>query len=266
MTLFVTAVDEPIYLVPYIRKVIETCGATVVGVAEVRPRRARFTVRRSVSLALLALLVFSPRQLVRLIGFRFQEIASALGLTTTTHRLADLCRERSIPFQRIDSANDPSFIAHLSQTGVDVVINQTSELLREPLLSTPRLGIVNRHLSLLPAYRGAWPIFWQFAMREPQVGVTIHLVDRGLDTGDILAQAAMPPLASMAATVEALFDRSVPLTCEALRNLVSGEARAQHATAGTQAPQGHEGQAFKTPAPGDVIRYLFGLEVGTPRA
>jgi folate-dependent phosphoribosylglycinamide formyltransferase PurN len=221
MTLFVTAVDEPIYLVPFIRRVIQTCGATVVGVAEVAPRRSRVSFRRRLSLALLGFLLFTPGQLVRLAWFRLREVAAALGLATTTHRLVDLCRERSIPFRRIESANHPEFTAHLAELGVDVLLNQTSELLREPLLTTPRFGVINRHLSLLPAYRGAWPIFWQFAMREREVGVTIHLVDRGLDTGEILAQSAMPrvPRATMAATVAALFDRSVPLMCEALRTL-----------------------------------------------
>lgn len=258
MTLFVAAVDEPIYLVPFIRQVIQTCGATVVGVAEVTPRHARASVQRRLSLALLGLLLFSPRQLVTLAWFRVREGAAALGLGTTTHRLADMCRELSIPFRRIESANHPAFIADLSELGVDVLLNQTSELLREPLLNTPRLGVINRHLSLLPAYRGAWPIFWQFAMREREVGVTIHLVDRGLDSGEILAQSAMPrpPRATMAATVAALFDRSVPLTCEALRKLAAGEPRLPN--------DGAVATTFKTPAPIDVIRYAVGLDVRRP--
>jgi len=255
VTLFVTAVDEPIYLVPFIRRVVQTCGATVVGVAEVAPRQSRVNVRRSASLALLGLLLFSPRQLLRLGWFRLLEAGAALGLTKTTHRLGDMCRELSIPFRRIESANHPVFIGHLAELGVDVLLNQTSELLREPLLITPRLGVINRHLSLLPAYRGAWPIFWQFAMREREVGVTIHLVDRGLDSGEILAQSAMPrsPRATMAATVAALFDRSAPLMCEALRRLEAGEPRLPN--------DGATATTFRTPAPIDVIRYAVGLEV-----
>jgi folate-dependent phosphoribosylglycinamide formyltransferase PurN len=257
VNVFVTAVDEPIYLVPYIRRVIETCGATVVGVAEVAPRSGRFSLRRSISLALLALLLFSPRQLARLAWFRLHEAAAALGLATTTHRLADMCRELAIPFRRIESANHPAFLAHLSELRVDVVLNQTSELLREPLLNTPRLGVINRHLSLLPAYRGAWPIFWQFALREREVGVTIHMVDRGIDTGAILAQSSMPRAARMADAVEQLFDRSVPLTCEALRRLQAGEARLPNDDA--------RATTFRTPAPVDVLRYLAGLDVRARR-
>lgn len=253
-----TAVDEPIYLVPYLRRVIETCDAKVVGVAELTSPPRRRSLKRSVSLVLLGLLVFSPRQLFRLVLLRVRELAGALGLTTTRHRLSDVCRELSIPFRRIESANDPAFVRHLSDLGIDVLLNQTSELLREPVLATPRLGVINRHLSLLPRYRGAWPIFWQFARREREIGVTIHLVDRGLDTGEVLAQAALPRSNSMAAAVQQLFDRAVPLTCEALRRLESGEPRLPNASAAST--------SYKTPAPGEVIRYLMGLEVGGRRA
>ena len=258
MTLFVIAVDEPIYLVPYIRRVIDTCGANVVGVAELRATRSRVRPARALSLLMLGLLIMSPRQLAKLAGFRLRELVAAAGLGRTRHRLADMCRELAIPFRRIESANDPHFIGELSALGVDVVLNQTGELLREPLLTTPRLGVINRHLSLLPAYRGAWPIFWQFANREPRVGVTIHMVDRGLDTGDIVTQAELPVArdASMAAVVAELFERSVPLTCEALRKLAEGQARLPNASA---AP------VFKTPSPIQLLRYVIGLPVSVDR-
>jgi hypothetical protein len=255
MRLYVTAVDEPIYLVPYIKRVIETCGATVVGVAEVATPRRHMKPRRAMSLALLALVAFSPSQLARLAAFRVLELFAAFGFGTTRHRLADVCRDLSVPFRRIESANHPLFITHLHDSGVDVLLNQTSELLRQPLLQTPRIGVINRHLSLLPAYRGSWPIFWQFAHGEPRVGVTVHVVDAGIDTGEILAQSAIDRIEGMsiARAIAELFDRSVPLTCEALRRLESGDSRTPNA--------GPEASTFKMPTPGDVLRYLAGAPV-----
>jgi methionyl-tRNA formyltransferase len=254
VTLYVTAVDEPIYLVPYIRRVIETCGVTVVGVAELRPANARSSAKRSLSVALLGLLVLSPGQMASLAVFRAREIAARFGLGTTRHRLSDVCRELAIPFRRIESVNHPAFIAHLSELGTDVVLNQTGEFLREPLLKAPRIGVINRHLSLLPAYRGAWPIFWQFAAGESRIGVTVHMVDAGLDTGDILSQASIDrtPGMTMAGAVAQLFDRSVSLTCEALQRLEADAART---------PNSGGGAAFRTPTPSQVARYLLGLPV-----
>ena len=253
MTLYITAIDEPIYLVPYVRRVIETCGARVVGVALVAPRTRRRRLNRAITLALLALLIFSPAQWLRLAGFKIREIAAALGLGRTRHRLADVCRELAVPYRSIESANDVEFVAHLSALGVDVLLNQTPELLRGSLLAAPRLGVINRHLSLLPAYRGAWPIFWQCAHGERKVGVTVHLVDAGLDTGNILAQASLTrePSEAMSHTLERLFERSVGLTCEALQKLDAGIAGDPNAGPGAS--------SYRTPRPGDLLRYLLGL-------
>lgn len=56
------------------------------------------------------------------------------------------------------------------------------------VLSIPRSGFLNVHPSLLPAYRGPFPLFWQFRMGETATGVTVHWMDDGLDTGEIAGQ------------------------------------------------------------------------------
>ncbi len=56
------------------------------------------------------------------------------------------------------------------------------------VLALPRHGFLNVHPSLLPAYRGPEPLFWQFRAGETRTGATVHWMDSGLDTGDIAAQ------------------------------------------------------------------------------
>ncbi len=59
------------------------------------------------------------------------------------------------------------------------------------ILALPRFGFLNIHPSLLPAYRGPTPLFWQ--LRDgAATGVTVHYMDTGLDTGDIATQTAVP--------------------------------------------------------------------------
>jgi len=62
-------------------------------------------------------------------------------------------------------------------------------LLPEAVLSIPRLGCVNVHASLLPRWRGAAPIQRAILAGDKQTGVTIMQMDKGLDTGDMLAGA-----------------------------------------------------------------------------
>lgn len=56
------------------------------------------------------------------------------------------------------------------------------------VLRLPRRGFLNLHPSLLPAYRGPAPLFWQFRDGLATVGVSLHWMDEQLDTGDIAAQ------------------------------------------------------------------------------
>lgn len=61
-------------------------------------------------------------------------------------------------------------------------------LLPEAVFSLPRLGCVNIHSSLLPRYRGVHPVQWALANGEAKTGVTIHQIDKGVDTGAVLLQ------------------------------------------------------------------------------
>jgi len=61
-------------------------------------------------------------------------------------------------------------------------------------LDVPRLGSVNLHPALLPRHRGPVPFAWAFRDGDSQFGVTWHRMDAELDTGNLLAQAAIPML------------------------------------------------------------------------
>jgi methionyl-tRNA formyltransferase len=61
-------------------------------------------------------------------------------------------------------------------------------LLPEAMFSAPRLGCVNIHSSLLPRYRGIHPVQWALVNGEEKTGVTLHQIDKGVDTGPILLQ------------------------------------------------------------------------------
>ncbi len=66
------------------------------------------------------------------------------------------------------------------------------QMIPPELLSLPEYGAINIHASLLPKYRGAAPINWAIINGEETTGITIMQMDKGLDTGDILAQAEIP--------------------------------------------------------------------------
>jgi len=87
-------------------------------------------------------------------------------------------------------------------------------LLPEAVLSIPPLGCINVHASLLPRWRGAAPIQRAILAGDRQTGITIMQMDKGLDTGDMLAMAACEIKADD--TGSSLHDRLMQLGADTL--------------------------------------------------
>jgi methionyl-tRNA formyltransferase len=64
-------------------------------------------------------------------------------------------------------------------------------LIPQDALDVPRLGILNGHPSLLPRYRGPFPVAWAVRNGEREIGMTYHLMDAQFDTGNILSQGCV---------------------------------------------------------------------------
>lgn len=92
------------------------------------------------------------------------------------------------PFRR-DAASCQLFADRLKRIGADLfLVNSYSMILPSDWLTLPPLGTVNVHAALLPAYRGANTLNWVLVNGERETGVTIHFIDEGIDTGDIIMQ------------------------------------------------------------------------------
>jgi len=67
-----------------------------------------------------------------------------------------------------------------------IVVVAYGKILPEYILNYPKYGCINMHASLLPKYRGAGPIQWSVINGEKVTGITSMLMEKGLDTGDML--------------------------------------------------------------------------------
>lgn len=68
------------------------------------------------------------------------------------------------------------------------------QILSQEVLDIPPLGNINVHASLLPRHRGSAPIAWAIMQGDAEAGVTTMMMDKGIDTGDMLLKAATPIL------------------------------------------------------------------------
>ncbi|HRA49068.1 MAG TPA: methionyl-tRNA formyltransferase, partial [Thermomicrobiales bacterium] len=105
------------------------------------------------------------------------------------------------------------------------VVAAFGRIFSQAILSMPRYGCVNLHASLLPAYRGAAPIPAAILSGDEMTGVTLMVMERGLDTGPILATATLR--IDRSATTESLTGQlaelGAGLTTMALPHIVGGE-------------------------------------------
>jgi len=83
---------------------------------------------------------------------------------------------------------DPAFVQELKALDANVFVVVAFRMLPEVIWSMPEYGCFNLHASLLPQFPGAAPINWAVIRGEEQTGVTTFLIQKGMDTGDILLQ------------------------------------------------------------------------------
>lgn len=131
-----------------------------------------------------------------------------------------------IPVFQPAKIKEKEAVEQLSSYPADIfVVAAFGQLLSEEILNMPRLGCINIHASLLPAYRGAAPIQWVILNGEKETGVTIQQMEKGLDTGDMLLKTVVPIDAKE--TGESLHDKlmeaGAALVVDALSKIEKGE-------------------------------------------
>ncbi len=138
-----------------------------------------------------------------------------------------LAQSHGIPvWQPTRLRRDAEVLAALESLAADVfVVVAYGQILPLRVLQMPRLGCVNVHGSLLPAYRGAAPIQWAIANGEVETGVTTMLMDEGMDTGAMLLKASLPigPEQTSLEIAPQLAQMGAELLVETLLKLEKGE-------------------------------------------
>lgn len=135
---------------------------------------------------------------------------------------AELARRKGLPLFAPARPNQPEFSAEIAALRPDLLLAVGyTQILKDPLLSLPGLLPANFHASLLPAYRGMHPVFWCLRNGERWSGLTVHVMDRGIDTGDILYQVRVRTRAddSVASLYARIMEHSLPLVGRLVEDL-----------------------------------------------
>ena len=150
--------------------------------------------------------------------------------------------EAGLPVLQPERLKDPLFLEAFAALGADLgVVAAYGRIIPEIVISTPRLGLINVHGSLLPRYRGAAPIQRAVVAGDAETGVTIMRIVKELDAGPTFDKVvrAIPFDATSADVERDLAVVGARLLVEVVDAMASGTAREepQDDTRATYAPK-----------------------------
>lgn len=139
--------------------------------------------------------------------------------TSGAVRFDDLAQRYRIPLHRVATTDSPEIVTLIQEIKPDIVfVIGWTRLIHEDILAIPKYGCIGMHASILPRYRGRAPINWALINNEKQTGNSAILLDRGVDTGKLLAQRSFA--INMADTCKTLYDKVAVSGREMVREIV----------------------------------------------
>jgi methionyl-tRNA formyltransferase len=174
--------------------------------------------------------VFSSRHFGALLGVRC-ELAAVVDVPASRRvstnplpaglpNFTDVARQEDIPVFSPEDPTADEFVTKVHRLGPDLFIAVGYAMILKPaVLAVPRELAANFHASLLPHYRGKHPVFWTLRGGEHRAGLTVHVMDPGIDTGDIIYQVAVRTRKDD--TVSSLYSRIMDRSVNLVERLVA---------------------------------------------
>ena len=103
--------------------------------------------------------------------------------------LKNWAKTLKIDFLTIKNVNTLNSIKKLEKYNADLFVSMSfNQIIKKKLINVPPKGFINCHAGALPFYRGRCVLNWVLINGEKKFGVTVHFIDEGIDTGDIISQ------------------------------------------------------------------------------
>lgn len=107
--------------------------------------------------------------------------------------LIELANKNNIPVELCENINSKNFVDKARLYQADLFVSMSfNQIFRKEMINLPRYGTINCHAGKLPFYRGRNILNWALINDEKEFGITVHYLDEGIDTGDIILQKVYP--------------------------------------------------------------------------
>lgn len=146
---------------------------------------------------------------------------------TQDDTLLNFARKYNIDYLHQVKINSAEFIEKAKSYNCDLFVSMSfNQIFRNDIICLPRLSTINCHAGKLPFYRGRNILNWALINDEKEFGITVHYIDSGIDTGDIILQRTYPinDEDSYATLLEVAFEECATLLFEAVVQLMKGTA------------------------------------------
>jgi methionyl-tRNA formyltransferase len=117
---------------------------------------------------------------------------SGRGLKIKSSAIKKNAEKYGFPVYQPESTRNKQLHSILKEINPDIYVVVAYKILPESILNIPHRGAVNLHASLLPKYRGAAPVNHAILNGETETGLTTFLIQKKVDTGDLLLQQSLP--------------------------------------------------------------------------
>lgn len=179
--------SDPIYMDPFLLNILKDNLGSVVCVMKTNgsltKKKSSFLKRLNYFLTLLiALGVFTFLKII---------LIKALYLFKK-NPLKIYCLKNQINYMECETINSEKSKKWLLEQSLDIVFNQSQHIVKKEIIDIPRIGMINRHGSLLPKYRGLLSPFWHLKNNENTGGVSFHFLNAKIDDGKIIWQKKIP--------------------------------------------------------------------------
>ena len=112
---------------------------------------------------------------------------------TKDKTLRNYCSDYGIDYFKHENINSKDFIDCISKYECNLFVSMSfNQIFKTEIINLPNLKTINCHAGKLPFYRGRNILNWVLINDEKEFGITVHFVDEGIDTGDIILQETYP--------------------------------------------------------------------------
>lgn len=220
--------ENPIYKPQFLEAIVRSRRSEVVGivVTSFRPRKISLLKHLQRYFTLLGIKgTFFVGLMTVYSGF-MNFLGRFISLSKC-YSVKGVARRYGIPLYITRNVNDPRFLETVKSLEPDLIISSGNQIFGEKLLQIPRIGCINRHTSLLPKYKGIYPVFWAMLYGEDYIGVTLHWMTPEIDEGGAIKQEkiAIEGDDTFFSLYKKAFDVSARLVIEAIDEIAEGTDR-----------------------------------------